>query len=241
MPVSHARARQHSRTATTGRPRQINRGDIVEAGRAIGMERLSLNAVAQRLGVSATALHRHLDGGRWGLEKAVGEAVLAELQVADDPDEDVTTHLLRFAMELRDFTLDHPGIAAYLQTLFPRGEAGRHLLAGEVAALTRRGYAPDAAIVLCSSVACLIIGLAASEEVQRHHAEGLDLAREDAWDQIRGDAALAEAHRTLPEVSHGDHARLVMTAAIRGLVAAGPPDRSVAEIIAGLSRPAKDI
>ncbi|WP_229568323.1 MULTISPECIES: TetR family transcriptional regulator [Rhodococcus] len=34
------------------------------------MQQLSLNAVASRLGVSAAALYRHVDG-RWGLERLV--------------------------------------------------------------------------------------------------------------------------------------------------------------------------
>lgn len=240
MAVTHARVRRRSTSTATGRPRQIDRADIVAAGCAIGMDRLSLNAVAQRLGVTATALYRHVDG-RWGLEQAVGEAILSELRVGDEPDEDASEHLLRFAMELRAFALERPGIATYLQTLFPRGEAGRQLLADQVAALTRRGWAPDAAIVLCSSVACLVIGLAASEEVQRQHSDGIELAREDAWEQIRNDEALASAHLALPEVTHAEHARLVMTAAIGGLVAACPPGRAVTDIITKLSHPAKDI
>lgn len=90
-------------------------------------------------------------------------------------------------------------------------------------------------------MACLVIGLAASEEVQRQHSDGIELAREDAWEQIRNDEALASAHLALPEVTHAEHARLVMTAAIGGLVAACPPGRAVTDIITKLSHPAKDI
>ena len=50
-------------------------------GRDLGMRRLSINGVAARLGVSATALYRHVEG-RWELERLVGESLLAELEPA---------------------------------------------------------------------------------------------------------------------------------------------------------------
>lgn len=136
---------------TGGRPRQIVVEDIVRVGRALGMRRLSLHAVAAELGVSTTALYRHVDG-RWGLERLVGESLLSDVRLHDDPAHDTVKHLLSFGLQLRDFILDHPGFAGYLQTLFPRGAGGRRLLADEVTALGRRGYAPEAAIVLGSAV-----------------------------------------------------------------------------------------
>lgn len=140
-----------------GRPPRIDRADIVRAGRALGMAGLSVKAVAAELGVSATALYRHVDG-RWGLERLVGESLLTDLELTDDPQHTVAQHLLSVGLELRSFLLDHPGLAVYLQTLFPRGEGGRRLLAGQAEALGRRGYSPDAAIVLSSAVASVAIG-----------------------------------------------------------------------------------
>ncbi|MFC7109128.1 TetR/AcrR family transcriptional regulator [Nonomuraea rubra] len=104
-----------------GRPRQIETADIVRAGRELGLRDLSMNAVAARLGVSSTALYRHVDG-RWELERLVGESILAGLDFHDDPAHGPVRHLLSFALELRGFILRHPGLAAYVQTLFPRGE-----------------------------------------------------------------------------------------------------------------------
>jgi AcrR family transcriptional regulator len=53
-----------------GRPPLIAVDDVVRAGRELGMRRLSINAVAARLGVSATALYRHVES-RWALEGLV--------------------------------------------------------------------------------------------------------------------------------------------------------------------------
>ena len=44
-----------------GRPRQIERADIIRAGRDVGLADLTMGAVASRLGVTTTALYRHVD------------------------------------------------------------------------------------------------------------------------------------------------------------------------------------
>ncbi len=216
-----------------GRPRQIERDDIVRVGRDLGLAELSVKAVASALGVSSTALYRHVDG-RWGLERLVGESILAELDLDDDPAHDVPRHLLSFGLQIRRFILRNPGLAEYLQTLFPRGEGGRRLLAIETEALGRRGYAPEAAIVLSSAVASVAIGYTAAEEAQRARSVGLDDERRDALAAVLADDRLGEAHRALPETDPDDYVRLWLAGAIRGFVDAAPPGRPVAEIVADL-------
>ncbi|MFT4216556.1 MAG: hypothetical protein QM619_05135 [Micropruina sp.] len=220
-------------TRIGGRPRQIDTADIVRAGRELGLHRLSLNAVAARLDVTATALYRHVDG-RWGLERLVGESLLGDLVLIDDPAHDTLRHLLSFGLQLRAFILDRHGLAGYLQTLFPRGASGRRLLAAELAALVRRGYAEDAAIVLSGAVASMAIGYAAAEEAQRDRADGLDDQRDDAVAGLRADRRLAAVHADLPAVDSDEYVRLMLTAAIGGLLAAAPPGRPVRQIIADL-------
>lgn len=223
-----------------GRPRLIDEADIVRAGRALGMRRLSLNAVAAELDVSATALYRHVEG-RWGLEHLVGESLLAELRLRDEGGESVVRHLLSFGLQLRTHMLAHPGLAGYVQTLFPRGESGRCLLSAEIEALGGRGYAPDAALVLCSAVASMAIGYAAAEDVQRERAEGLSAEQEKAAGQLSADARLGEAHRGLPEMDSDTYVRLMLTGAITGLVSVAPPGRPTEEIIAALRAAGEDV
>jgi AcrR family transcriptional regulator len=216
-----------------GRPRQIDEAAIVHAGRELGMAELSMNAVASRLGVTSTALYRHVEG-RWGLERLVGESLLEELRLPDDPALDLVPHLVAFGTGLRAFTLEHPGLAAYLQTLFPRGEGGRRVLAEEIEALTRRGYAPDAALVVCSGIAAIAIGYAAAADVQRSRGEELGAQEQAAWAGVHDDARLDPAHEGLPEVDPAQYARLMLTVVAQGLVTAAPPGRPVAEVIAAL-------
>jgi AcrR family transcriptional regulator len=225
-------------TRAGGRPALIAVDDIIAAGRELGMARLSINAVAARLGVSATAIYRHVKG-RWELERLVGEALLAELRVPDDPRADTEEHLLAFGLRLCEFAAEHPGLASYLQVLFPRGETGTRLLAEQVEALAARGYTAEAAVVLSSAVATVALSLTAREE---HNAEatgddagGFAAERDAAADRLATDSHLGPPHSALPEVSGVGFVRLLLTASIRGLVAAIPPQRPIADVVAELS------
>ncbi|ODR01393.1 TetR family transcriptional regulator [Mycobacterium intermedium] len=219
-----------------GRPPLIAVDDIVRVGRELGMRRLSVNAVAARLGVSATALYRHVEN-RWELERLVGESLLAELELREDPEEDLQRHLLSFALQMWHFVVDHPGLAAYLQVLFPRGDAGTRLLVTEVEALSRRGYSVDAAMVVSSAVATLAISLAAREESNAsitggEQANGFAQEREAVLDQLTANAQLGAAHVALPRLSSAQYVRLLLAASIRGLVGEIPPGRPINEVVA---------
>jgi AcrR family transcriptional regulator len=224
-------------TRTGGRPAQVVVGDIVRAGRELGMARLSINAVAAKLGVSATALYRHISG-RWELERLVGESLLGELELHDEPDAGAERHLVAFGLQLRTFVLDRPGLAGYLQTLFPRGDAGARLLADEVAALGRRGYPVEAAMVLSSAIATLAIGLAAQEETTAaadgEDAAGFATERDAAAGRLAGDEQLGEARSAIPEISSAHYVQMLLTASVRGLLGAIVPGRSLRDSVADL-------
>lgn len=217
-----------------GRPRQIDRDDIVREGRALGLHNLTVSAVAGRLGVSTTALYRHVDS-RWELERLVGEDILAGLVLTDDPAHGPAQHLLSVCLQLRAFILAHHGLARYVQTLFPRGASGRRLLATETRALASRGYAQDAALVLCTAAASLAIGLTAYEEVQRERAEGLDEERLSAEEALATDPQLAAAFRALPTVDPEEYAGMWLGCMVRAFVDAAPPGRPVDQIRAALN------
>lgn len=227
-----------------GRPPLISLEDVLAIGRDLGMRRLSISAVAARLGVSTTALYRHVDG-RWDLERLVGESLLGELDLRDDSDAGVEEHLLSFAGQLQDFTAAHPGLASYLQVLFPRGDAGRRLLADEVDALSRRGYPADAAILLASAVASVAISLAAREESNAgatggDHAGDFAAERDAVAGRLAGDPHLGAAHIGVSQVSTAEFMRLLLVASVRGLVAEIPPGRRIDDVVAGLGPAGKD-
>jgi AcrR family transcriptional regulator len=231
-------------TRQGGRPPVIALDDVVRTGRSLGMRRLSINAVAAQLGVSATALYRHVES-RWELERLIGESLLAELELRDDPDADIEAHLLSFGLQLRDFAAARPGLASYLQVLFPRGDAGAQLLAAEVEALCRHGYSADAAMVLSSAVASLAISLSAREESNADataggKARGFAAERDAAAVRLAGHARLGAAHVGLPQVTSAEFVRLLLAASIRGLVAVIPPGRPIDEVVAELNATGED-
>ncbi|RFU83446.1 hypothetical protein DY218_27670 [Streptomyces triticagri] len=227
------------RRGDEGRPPRISAADIERVGREIGLADLTLQGVASRLGVASAALYRYVDG-KAGLDRLVGESMLAELTIPDPP-EDTGAHLLRFAAVLREFVLERPGMARYLQELFPRGPAGAGLLAGEITALVGRGYTPDVAAVVCSSVAGFAIAQAAAQERHAVYGAGpaggdrrMERQLADSQALLAAEGVLGEAHAKLPEVSPADYFRLVVTAFINGLVAAAPPGRPLTDVMAAL-------
>lgn len=227
-----------------GRPALIAVDDVLRVGRELGMRRLSINAVAARLGVSATALYRHVEN-RWALERLVGESLLAELEPHEDPAQGIEQHLLSFGVQLWRFTVERPGLASYMQILFPRGDAGVRLLVAEVDALGRRGYAEDAAIVLSSAVATLAISLAAREESNTNATGGdqdrFAVERDAVAQRLAGDARLGTAHVGWPAMSSAEYVRLLLAASIRGLVGEIPPGHPVREVVARYSATGEDL
>jgi AcrR family transcriptional regulator len=222
------------RRKTGGRQAQVTIEDIEREGLRLGLTNLTVNGVATALGVTPTALYRHVDG-KLGLEALVGEAVLRELHIVDDPDDDVEAHLLSFARQLHTFVLEHPGLAAYLQGLFPRGEAGVRLQREAVEALGRRGYSPAGAVLMSGTVASLAINLTAAEERHRPYAEGSHQRElEKVYALLAADEVLRAAHQELPMITSEPYFRMVMTGCIRGLVAAAPPNRPVIEVLTDL-------
>ncbi|MGP5717441.1 TetR/AcrR family transcriptional regulator [Brachybacterium tyrofermentans] len=216
-----------------GRPRQIEEADIVRVGRELGMRELSLNAVATQLGVTSTALYRHVDG-RWGLERLVGEDLLEELRLPESPQQNLAEHLVSFGMRLGAFVLEHPGLGAYLQTLFPRGEGGRRILAEEVAVLVGRGYSPESAMVVCSGVAGVAVAHAAAQDARRSRGEELAAQESAALADLESDDRLGEARQALPEIDEVHYTRLLLSAVVSGLLVAAPPGRPVDQIITAL-------
>ncbi|MCG8918813.1 TetR/AcrR family transcriptional regulator [Actinokineospora sp. PR83] len=224
------------RAKTGGRTAQVSPGGIVAAGVRVGLAGLTVQAVAAELGVTSTAVYRRVPS-RQALERLVGEAVLADLVITDDPTRSTTEHLVSFAGELRAFTLAHPGAAAYFQRVFPRGASGVRLLEAEVAALGNRGYAPEAAVVLSSAVARTALGHAAAQEAREAAAaanpDAAGAEVEAALAAVASSPVLAAAHARIPITSEERQFHLLMTATVAGLVAALPPGRPLDEVLPG--------
>ncbi|MBA2890934.1 TetR/AcrR family transcriptional regulator [Nonomuraea soli] len=223
---------------TGGRTASFTLDDVVAAGVRIGLADLSLQRVADALGVTPTALYRHVPS-RAALEGLVGEAILAGLTLVDDPGDSTEDHLVSFAAQMRAFTLAHPGTAAYLQRLFPRGRSGIRLLETQITTLGRRGYDPAAATALSSAIATVTLGITAADEARAAHASvdpaGAEEATRDALSAMAGSPLVQAATAGIPAHTAEDYFLLLVRSTARGLVAQLPPGRPVSALIATLT------
>ncbi|SEG97839.1 regulatory protein, tetR family [Nonomuraea solani] len=209
---------------TGGRTASFGLGDVIGAGIRIGLAGLTVQAVADALGVTTAAVYRHVPS-RSALERLVGEAILADLTLVDDPAEPAVAHLVGFAAQLRRFTLERPGTAEYFQRLFPRGPSGIRLLEHQIVALGRRGYDPAAATVLSSAIATITLGATMAE--QERAAYYTPETAEDLQAVKAGSALLRQAMAGIPAHTPEDYFVLMLTATAEGLVARHPPGRPI--------------
>ncbi|WP_043621611.1 TetR/AcrR family transcriptional regulator [Nonomuraea candida] len=212
---------------TGGRTATFTLRDVIAAGVRIGLAELSMQRVADALGVTTAAIYRHVPS-RSDLERLVGEAILEELHLVDDPSEPAVAHLVSFAGQLRRFTLERPGTAEYLLRLFPRGPSGVRLLEHQVMALGRRGYDPAAATALSSAIATLAIGATVADQA-RAALHG-SRAAEQAVAAMAGSELLRQAMAGIPPHTPEDFFVFMLTAAAEGLVAQLPPGRPLFDL-----------
>jgi AcrR family transcriptional regulator len=95
-----------------GRPRQVSLEQIYEAALGIGLENLTLQGVAEVLGVTRTALYRHVDGKEDLITKFVGD-VTQRFPVEVYNGEGWAHWANRFAKALLDMYMGVPGLADY--------------------------------------------------------------------------------------------------------------------------------
>ncbi|MFG1700663.1 TetR/AcrR family transcriptional regulator [Nonomuraea sp. NPDC049309] len=209
---------------TGGRPASFTVDDVIAAGKRIGLNELTMQRVADALGVTTAAIYRHVPS-RAELETLVGEAILGELQMVDDPDEPLVPHLVSFALQLHRFALAHPGCASYMLRLFPRGTSGVRLMEEELRALGRRGYDPAAATVIASGIALIALGLTVAQEERATIAGSPVVAQ--ALASMGDSALLRQAMAGIPHHTPEDLFVLLLSAAVEGLVARLPPGAPV--------------
>lgn len=222
-------------TVSPHRPPTIDLADIVREGRRIGLRDLSLASVAKGLGVSSAALYRHVEG-RWGLESLVGEDILSEAVLPEGGVGSVEDHLVNLAMGVYEFAGEHPGLASYLQTLFPRGEEGRRVLSEMAAGLVPYGYDVEMSMVLAVAVCTLAIGYACAADDHRARIDGLQAQHERSVTAMHHDDRVAAALADLPEVPDEVYVRLWLGAAIDGFVRAAPAGVPAQEVLTSMCR-----
>jgi AcrR family transcriptional regulator len=96
-----------------GRPRQITREQIVEAGAALGLENLTVRAVSEKLNVTRAAVYNYIRDSD-ELRRAVAGATMADFAFDVSDATDWQTLLTRFAKAFRSWRLAQPDAAQFV-------------------------------------------------------------------------------------------------------------------------------
>jgi AcrR family transcriptional regulator len=157
-----------------GRPPRLSRDQIVAAALEVGIDNLTMAAVADRLDTSHQALYRWV-GNREALVELVADTYVQRLDVAPVAGEDWRGWLRRFADSLRRAVLDNlPGFAAEGLTTFRTTLPFLRLNQTALRVLTDAGFPPARAQRIYQTVGTALLGW---------------LAREDAYRPLRADPA----------------------------------------------------
>jgi AcrR family transcriptional regulator len=99
--------------APIGRPPVASLDGIVDAALAVGLPGLTMDAVADHLGIGQATLYNYVASKR-SLIGAVVARLMSDLAVSEDPQPDLRALLFDFGMRLHDQLGDVPGFAEAL-------------------------------------------------------------------------------------------------------------------------------
>jgi AcrR family transcriptional regulator len=152
-----------------GRPAQISRDAVLRASLAIadsgGLDAVTMQAVARRLGVTPMALYRHVTG-KADLLDALVEGLLTEFPL---PAEDLPPgeRLRALGRGIREVARRHPSLFPLLLQRPATTSASRRVRDAVCAALEEAGLGPAQARQAERLLSTVILGFAASEAAGR--------------------------------------------------------------------------
>mgnify|MGYP001792856888 CR=1 FL=1 len=175
-----------------GRPPRIRLEDVVDAACRLGLEGLTVVAVANQLGVRDSAIYRYVDS-REELLHLVADRALDDFDADFDPTADLEELLVEFGQRIRHFLAKYQGMADYC-TRFGERPPVRRLAERVYEAVVDRELHPVEAVVAVDAVSSYVfahaqaspIGIRADPvpvdpaELSPIHAEGRAVA--DALD-----------------------------------------------------------
>jgi AcrR family transcriptional regulator len=157
-----------------GRPRSIDRDKIVAAANEIGIERLTMRAVAESLGVTTQALYNHI-GGRRELLTLLANDYGDAFDLPGDGSGDWQAWLAGFGHSLRARLLARPGTAASVTTRGPTSAAAVRFVDRTISKMGQAGFDEQEALLAYRSVLELVVF-----GVQREELRSSDPARDQA-------------------------------------------------------------
>ncbi|HZP10863.1 MAG TPA: helix-turn-helix domain-containing protein [Nevskiaceae bacterium] len=158
MTASAAKVRQTS--ARVGRPPRVSVAAIIEAAREIGLERVTLKEIADKLGVALATLYRHVKNRDELVRLAAFEAAL-ERRLPDSTHAHWTELATRYAETLFESFVAEPQMIAELL----KGRIGPHaevdVLEQFLTEIAKHGFSEEEGVRLFHAIGTLTIGAAA--------------------------------------------------------------------------------
>ena len=182
-----------------GRPAQIDRAAILAASLELadeqGLAAVTMQAVADRLGVTPMALYRHV-ANKADLLDGVVESILLEVPLPD-PDAGWADRLGALARGTRAVARRHPQIFPLLLQRAAVTPGARRTREVVYAALREAGLAEDDVVQLERLLVTAVLGFAASEAGGRFAAHSADQLNDDfaRLQEILAAAVLAAMER----------------------------------------------
>ena len=154
------------------RPRQIDRAAVLAASLALaderGLEAVTMQAVAERLGVTPMALYRHVDN-KADLLDGVVESLLDEIDLAAD-DTPWDEQLTRMGQAVRATARRHPTVFPLLLAL-PASTPGARRARDRLLHLLAELGVPEGEVARVERlISTMVLGFAASEASGRFRA-----------------------------------------------------------------------
>lgn len=151
-----------------GRPPRISRDDIVDAACELGIENLTMAAVAERLGVTHQSLYGWVQD-RDELIDLVSDRLIEGLEGLVQPHPAAWRESLRaLAGGLRDIAQHNPGYAAAALTRYRTGPGHLRLNERVVHVLVNAGHEPPTAQRIYSNLSTVVVGWLAREQASAH-------------------------------------------------------------------------
>ena len=176
-----------------GRPRATNLESIVDAGARLGLNNITLSAVARELEVSvATRYHYVTD--RDDLLSRVAGRIIADFDVALDTSLDDTEMLVDYGERVRTFVGAHPGLRDYAVAVMTDDVIeDKHAIVVE--RLIARGCPADDASIIASETVWFTLSFASAERPLPIGAPGDMLRRRSAAREMTADGLPMQAER----------------------------------------------
>ena len=133
-----------------GRPARISWQDIANAALVIGLDEVTLPAIADRLGVDHSSLYRHI-GGRADILLAAANLAIAELDWEIETD-DWRAYLIAMSEAVWDLYARYSGLAETMRTLAETPPAGALAFARACQALEKFGYSAQDSVLIVDSI-----------------------------------------------------------------------------------------